>query len=39
MPAELRLTPAALIDLDMIWERTVTRWSVEQAEAYIFQLN
>ena len=39
MPAELRLTPAALTDLDTIWEQTVARWSVEQAEAYILQLN
>ena len=39
MPAELRLTPAAPIDLDIIWEQTVARWSAEQAEAYILQLN
>lgn len=30
-----RLTPAAQVDLDDIWETTVAQWSVDQAEAYL----
>ena len=32
---EYRLSPAALTDLDAIWENTVRTWSVSQAETYI----
>lgn len=37
--AELRLTPAALRDLEDIWRHTARRWGVAQAERYIDQLN
>lgn len=33
--AEYRLTPAAEIDLETIWKRTVKQWGVEQADHYI----
>lgn len=33
--AEYRLSPAALNDLDAIWEYSARTWSVGQAEAYI----
>ena len=36
--AELRLTPAAVQDLEDIWRYTVQRWSVSQAERYIDHL-
>ena len=32
---EYRLSPAALTDLDAIWEYTARTWSVSQAETYI----
>jgi toxin ParE1/3/4 len=32
---EYRLSPAALSDLDAIWDYTVRIWSVGQAETYI----
>ena len=32
---EYRLSPAALRDLDAIWDYTAQRWSVAQAETYI----
>lgn len=32
---EFRLSPAALRDLDAIWDYTAQRWSVAQAETYI----
>lgn len=37
--AELRLTPAALRDLEGIWRYTVQRWGVERAERYLDALN
>jgi toxin ParE1/3/4 len=37
--AEFRLTPAALRDLEGIWQYTVERWGVEQAEHYVDLLN
>jgi toxin ParE1/3/4 len=36
--AELRLTPAAVQDLEGIWHYTAQRWSVSQAERYIDRL-
>ncbi|HEX2257681.1 MAG TPA: type II toxin-antitoxin system RelE/ParE family toxin [Afifellaceae bacterium] len=30
-----RLTPAAELDLDEIWDYTAERWSAEQAESYL----
>ena len=36
--AELRLTPAAVQDLEDIWRDTAQRWSVSQAERYIDHL-
>ena len=30
-----QLSPAARVDLDEIWDYTVRRWGVEQAERYI----
>jgi toxin ParE1/3/4 len=35
---EYRLSPAALTDLDAIWEYTARTWSVSQAETYIRRL-
>lgn len=35
---EYRLTPAALRDLDAIWDHTARTWSVTQAETYIRKL-
>jgi len=35
---EYRLSPAALNDLDAIWEYTARTWSVGQAETYIRRL-
>lgn len=35
---EYRLSPAALSDLDAIWDYTVRIWSVGQAETYIRSL-
>jgi toxin ParE1/3/4 len=32
------LSPRAQIDLDKIWDRTVERWGVDQAEFYTRQL-
>ena len=32
---DYRLSPAALRDLDAIWDYTAQRWSVAQAETYI----
>ena len=32
---ECRLSPAALSDLDAIWDYTLRLWSVDQAETYI----
>jgi toxin ParE1/3/4 len=32
---EYRLSPAALSDLDAIWDYTARTWSVSQAETYI----
>jgi len=32
---EYRLSPAALSDLDAIWDYTARTWSVNQAETYI----
>jgi len=32
---EYRLSPAALYDLDAIWDCTARTWSVSQAETYI----
>jgi len=32
---EYRLSPAALNDLDAIWDYTAPNWSVSQAETYI----
>lgn len=37
--AELRLTPAALRDLEEIWRYTAQRWGASQAERYIDHLN
>ena len=36
--AELRLTPAALQDLEDIWQYTAHHWSISQAERYIDRL-
>lgn len=36
--AELRLTPAAVGDLEDIWRYTAHRWGVSQAERYIDRL-
>lgn len=36
--AELRLTPAAVRDLEDIWRYTVQRWSISQADRYIDRL-
>jgi toxin ParE1/3/4 len=33
--ADYRLSPAALTDLDGIWDYTARTWSVGQAEAYV----
>ncbi|ROU02543.1 type II toxin-antitoxin system RelE/ParE family toxin [Histidinibacterium lentulum] len=33
--AEYRLSPAALTDLDGIWDYAARTWSVGQAEAYV----
>jgi toxin ParE1/3/4 len=33
-----RLSPAAVADLDDIWEFTVQQWSREQAERYVRQV-
>ncbi len=35
---EYRLSPAALSDLDAIWDYTVRIWSVGQAETYILAI-
>ena len=39
MPAadlrEYRLHPAALTDIDAIWDFTAQKWSVDQADAYL----
>jgi len=35
---EYRLSPAALTDLDAIWDYTARTWSVSQAETYIRRL-
>lgn len=32
---EYRLYPAALADLDLVWDYTVQTWSTQQAETYI----
>lgn len=37
--AELRLTPAALRDMEGIWRYTARQWGVAQAERYIDRLN
>ena len=37
--AELRLTPAALRDIEDIWRYTAQRWGAAQAERYIDRLN
>ena len=37
--AELRLTPAALGDLEDIWIYTVQQWGAAQAERYVDTLN
>lgn len=37
--AECRLTPAALRDLESIWQYTAAHWGVAQAERYIDKLN
>lgn len=37
--AEYRLTPAAEKDLETIWNYTVDRWGVEQANHYIDALS
>jgi toxin ParE1/3/4 len=37
--AELRLTPAALRDLEDIWRYTARRWGSTQAERYTDNLN
>lgn len=37
--AELRLTPAAVQDLENIWRHTAQRWSISQAERYIDRLS
>jgi len=37
--AELRLTPAAVQDLENIWRYTAQRWSISQAERYIDRLS
>lgn len=36
---ELRLTPAAVRDLEDIWRYTAQRWGIPQAERYIDRLN
>ncbi len=33
--SEYRLSPAAQIDLDQIWDYTAEIWSVDQAETYL----
>jgi toxin ParE1/3/4 len=38
MTGRFTLTPRAQADLDEIWEYTVGRWSVDQAETYTRQL-
>jgi toxin ParE1/3/4 len=38
MPNDYKLTPAAKNDLKEIWSYTVKRWSEQQAEKYIYQL-
>ncbi len=37
--ADLRLTPAALTDLEGIWRYTADQWGVDQAEKYVGALN
>lgn len=37
--AEFRLTPAALRDLEGIWQYTVRQWSAAQAARYVDELN
>lgn len=37
-PADYRLTPKALADLDDIWRYTAETWSPDQADAYIDDL-
>ena len=37
--AELRLSPAALRDLEGIWRYTAEQWGVAQAERYLDVLN
>lgn len=37
--AELQLTPAALRDLEDIWQYTAEQWGVAQAEQYLDALN
>ena len=37
--AELRLTPAALGDLENIWSYTAQQWGEKQAERYLDGLN
>ena len=37
--ADLRLTPAALRDLEGIWDYTVERWGTAQAVQYLDRLN
>lgn len=37
--AELRLSPAAVRDLEDIWRYTARQWSAEQAERYLDLLN
>jgi toxin ParE1/3/4 len=37
--AELQLTPAALRDLEAIWQYTAKQWGAAQAEHYLDALN
>lgn len=32
---EVRLSPRAVVDLDAIWDFTISRWDEDQAERYI----
>lgn len=36
--AELRFTPAALADIESIYDFTLERWGLSQAERYLLQL-
>jgi toxin ParE1/3/4 len=38
MTGRYALSPRAQDDVDDIWEHTVTRWGIDQAELYIGQL-